>query len=158
MKDHGFTTLEQNSGLSLSLEARFLVAGSVWLITTNSAEILAAARETFQPANDVGRPTALTITCFVDSKIREEKPWPRPHFRGLDHLVYASYGPGSSMLIDLQLRRVIGMFSAAMARDLNYWKFVLLPILLGVASACWNNAPSLRLFGERGARTLLGGA
>jgi len=136
MNDHGFvTSLEQNSGLSLPLEARFLVAGSVWLITTNSPEILAAARETFRPANAVGLPTALTVTCFVDSTIREEKPWPQPHFRGLDHLVYAAYGPGSSMLIDLRLRRVIGMFSTAMARDLNYWKYVLLPILLGVASA-----------------------
>ena len=136
MKDPTFvTTLEHNRGSSLPLEARFLVAGSVWLVTTNAAEILAAARETFQPANNVVSPFALTISCYVDSKIREEKPWPQPHFRGLDHLVYASYGPGSSMLIDLRLRRVIGMFSPAMACDLNYWKSVLLPVLLGVTSA-----------------------
>src|SRR5438105_3522941 len=85
MNDRGFvTTLERDSGHSLPLEARFLVAGSVWLIATNSSEILDAARETFQPVNDLALPTALTIACFVDFKIREEKPWPQPHFRGLD--------------------------------------------------------------------------
>ncbi len=136
MKDQSSTTtFDQRGGLSLPLHARFLVAGSVWLVTTNSTEILAAARETFQPADDVTSSISLTISCYVDSEICEEKPWPQPHFRGLDHLVYAAYGPGSSMLIDLRLRRVIGMFSTAMARDLNYWKYVLLPILLGVASA-----------------------
>jgi hypothetical protein len=136
MKDHGFaTTLQRHSGLSLPFEARFLVAGSVWLISSNAAEILAAARETFQPANDLTSPIVLTIRCYVDSDIREEKPWPQPHFRGLDHLVYAAYGPGSSMLMDLQGRRVIGVFSPAMARDLNYWRSVLLPVVLGVTSA-----------------------
>jgi hypothetical protein len=105
------------------------------LIASNAAEVLAAARQIFQPANDVASPIALTIWCYVDSRILEEKPWPQPHFRGLDHLVYAAYGPGSSMLMDLRLRRVIGMFSPAMACDLDYWKYVLLPILLGVTSA-----------------------
>jgi hypothetical protein len=136
MKDYGLVTaLQRNNGSSLSFEARFLVAGSVWLISSNAPEILAAARETFQPAHEVTSPIALTISCYVDSEIREEKPWPQPHFRGLDHLVYAAYGPGSSMLMDLQGRRVIGVFSPAMACDLNYWKSVVLPVVLGVASA-----------------------
>src|SRR5215471_9249626 len=123
MKNPDFvTTLERDSESPPQFEARFLVAGSLWLITSNAAEVLAAARQTFQLVNDVRSPITLTINCYVDSRVFEEKPWPQPHFRGLDHLVYAGYGPSSSMLIDLRLRRVIGMFSPAMASDLDYWK------------------------------------
>jgi hypothetical protein len=136
MENQQFATMvKRNSVASLSFEARFLVAGSVWLIASNSAEILTAARETFPSCDDATAPAALTINCFVDSHIRESPPWPQPHFRGLDHLVYAAYGPGSSMLIDLHRRRVMGLFSPAMAADLAYWKRVLLPILLGITSA-----------------------
>jgi hypothetical protein len=136
MENQEFATMiERNGVASLSFEARFLVAGSVWLIASNAVEILTAARETFLSCDDATAPVALTINCFVDSEIRESPPWPQPHFRGLDHLVYAAYGPGSSMLIDLRRRRVTGLLSQAMARDSSYWKRVLLPILLGITSA-----------------------
>jgi hypothetical protein len=163
MKTQDFATMvERNRTASFPFEERFVAAGSMWLIASNAAEILTAARETFQPADDATASIALTINCFVDSEIRDSPPWPQPHFRGLDHLVYASYGSGSSMLIDLQKRRVIGLFSSAMARDLRYWKRVLLPILLGITSvsvgisplhcACLvKNGRGLVLGGESGA-------
>jgi hypothetical protein len=142
MNTQGLSTpLERHGGWLLPFEGRFAVAGSVWLIATNAPEILAAARETFQPAEGAGRPIALKVCCFVDSELCAEKPWPQPHFRGLDHFVYAAYGAGASMLIDLRQRRVIGMFSPAMARDLSYWKCVLLPVLLGVTSASLGITP-----------------
>lgn len=126
---------EEHDDLLVPFNQRFAVAGSVWLIASNAPEILSAAGETFQSVIDITLPTALTVSCYVDPKLRAEQPWPRPHFRGLNHLVYAAYGSGGSMLIDLQRRRVIGTFSSAMARDSNYWRCVLLPILLGVTSA-----------------------
>jgi hypothetical protein len=113
----------------------------MWLIAANAPEILAAARETFQPADGAAGEIALKVSCFVDSELRGEKPWPRPHFRGLDHFVYAAYGAGGAMLIDLRQRRVISTFSPAMARDSSYWKCVLLPILLGVTSASLGITP-----------------
>jgi hypothetical protein len=152
-------SLERNTRLPLPFGARFIVAGSVWLIASNSAEILTAARNTFQDANDVTSPIALTVSCYVDSEIREEKPWPRPFFRGLDHLVYAAYGLGSSMLIDVRQRRVIGIFSPAMARDLNYWKCVLLPILVGITSASIGISPlHCACLVKNGRGLILGGA
>ena len=57
----------------------------------------------------------------VDSELRAETPWPQPHFRGLDQFVYAAYGTGGSMLIDLRQRQVISTFSPAMAQDSSYW-------------------------------------
>ena len=128
-------TLERDDRWRLPFEARFVVAGSIWLIATNAAEIVSAAEKTFQRTNDTTSPVALTISCYVDQELSARPPWPQPHFRGLDHLVYAGYGAGSSMLIDLQRRRVIGRLSPAMARDSNYWRCVLLPVVLGVTSA-----------------------
>ena len=125
----------------LPFEARFAVAGSVWLIAANAPEILAAAGETFQLSEDASAPIGLRVSCFVDPELRAEKPWPQPHFRGLDHFVYAVYGAGGAMLIDLRQRRVISTFSRAMARDSRYWKHVILPVLLGVTSASLGITP-----------------
>jgi hypothetical protein len=133
--------IAQDRKWMLPFQARFLVAGSVWLVATNAPEILAAARETFQLADAASEPIALRLSCFVDPELRAEKPWPQPHFRGLDHLVYAAYGDGGAMLIDLRQRRVISSFSPAMARDSRYWKCVILPVLLGVTSASLGITP-----------------
>ena len=128
------------AGPFLPLEARFLVAGSVWSITTNAPQILAAGQEIFQPAAE-DTSVALKVSCYVDSEICEEKPWPQPHFRGLDHLVYAAYAPSSSMLIDLLQRRVVGMFSPEIAEDTAYWKSVVFPVLLGITSVSLGITP-----------------
>jgi len=52
--------------------------------------------------------------------------------RGLNHLVFAGFDTGSSMLADLRTRRVIGRFSAGMAADTAYWRTVIFPMLLSV--------------------------
>lgn len=119
----------------LPFEARFLVAGTTWRISTNAHQILAAAREMFPIAGEEADHTALTGEFYVDSSLGGKPPWPPPYFRGLDHLVYASYDSHNSMLVDLRGRRVIGLFSSAMAADRHYWKRVLLPVLLGIVSA-----------------------
>jgi len=128
------TRVARDHKWTLPFQARFLVAGSVWFIATNAPEILAAASDTFLPADD-GSPIDLKISCLVDVELRAEKPWPQPHFRGLDQFVYAAFGTGGTMLIDLHQRHVISTFSPAMAQDSSYWKRVILPILLGVTSA-----------------------
>ncbi len=85
---------KQNGDLLLPFNERYAVAGAVWLIATNAPEIVSAAGETFQSVNDTTLPVALTISCYVDPELRAKQPWPQPHFRGLDHLVYAGYGSG----------------------------------------------------------------
>jgi hypothetical protein len=153
------TMIERNGGASLSFDGRFQVAGSVWQIASNAPEILTAARETFQPVGDTNVPAALTIRFFVDPEIHESAPWPEPHFRGLDHLVYAAYSSGSSMLIDLRRRRVLGLISPAMASDSTYWKRALLPILLGVTCASLGISPlHCACLVRNGRGLILGGA
>lgn len=117
---------------NLPFTAQFLAAGSVWQVSSNSPEIFEVMGEAFQPLDRSGSPVDLDIAFRVDPSLGEAPPWPQPYFRGLEHMVYAAYGPGTSMLVDLQTPRVIGLFSKAMAQDSNYWRRVLLPVLLGI--------------------------
>ena len=130
------TDVQQSDDANLPTLAYFLAAGSVWRVSCDSRAILQVMGEAFQSL-DFGDPQLdlevdLDITFSVDPALRETQPWPQPYFRGLDHMVYAAYGQGSSMLIDLQTPRVIGLFSTIMAQDSTYWRRVLLPVLLGI--------------------------
>jgi hypothetical protein len=118
----------------LPLGARFFVAGSIWDLRSNSEEILRAMRETFDQMG--GEQQAdLHLQFHVDFAVNNAPRWSTPHFRALDHLYYATYGPCDSMLVDQIGRRVIGSFSPAAARDVHHWKQTVLPVLLGIASA-----------------------
>lgn len=114
--------------------ARLLVAGSVWRVESNSREILVAMTAVFQPAVTEDCEPDLSVSFFVDPDHRGQPPW-QPYFRCLNHLVFASYGSGGAMLVDLDRRRVIGSFSPRMAEDWVQWNRVVLPVLLGIVSA-----------------------
>jgi hypothetical protein len=102
---------------------------------TNSEHVLEAARQTFLPAQTQLGPIDLSIRFWVDSDDPGRSPWPKPYVRGLDHLVFASFSEGISMLADLRRRHVIGRFSPAMAADQAYWRTVIFPMLLTIVSA-----------------------
>jgi hypothetical protein len=120
---------------NLPLGAHFFVAGSIWELKSNSQEILRAMRETFDQVDGGPGQPDLYVRFHVDFGVEDAPLWTEPHFRALDHLYYATYGPCDSMLVDQLGRRVIGSFSRAVASDVSYWKLTLLPILLGIASA-----------------------
>jgi hypothetical protein len=119
---------------NLPLGARFFVAGSIWDLRSNSENILQAMRETFDQVGS-GQQADLHLRFHVDFTVNNAPCWSKPHFRALDYLYYATYGPCDSMLVDQMGRRVIGSFSPAVARDLRYWKQTVLPVLMGIASA-----------------------
>jgi hypothetical protein len=132
---------ESPATVECPLGARFTVAGSIWAVSTNAEHILAAMRETFQPAYDGTAKADLSATLYVDFELPDRPRWPRPHFRALDHLYYATYGPSDSLLVDQLRRRVVGSFSPGTTRDLAYWKRIILPVLTGIASACVGVTP-----------------
>src|SRR5215469_769604 len=110
----------------------FRVCGVVWQVWTNSSDILKAAGETF---DRIDTPLATPTFClrfWMDSRTTVNPPWPKPYVRGLGHLVFAGFACGSSVLIDLAGRRLAGRFSESMARDQEYWKTVIFPILLSI--------------------------
>lgn len=114
------------------LHELFLVGGRGCEISTNSESILEAARESFVPNEEPGIPTELRMRFWVDADAASQTPRPQPYVRGLDHLVFAGFETGSSALIDLRTRRVIGRFCREMAADGDYWKTVIFPMLLSV--------------------------
>jgi hypothetical protein len=124
--------VQKSDKRNFPLTVEFLAAGSIWRVSSSSREILEVMGEAFQALDRSGSPVDLDITFHVGPSLCEAPPWPQPYFRGLEHMVYAAYSPGSSMLIDLQTPRVIGLFSRAMAQDSSYWRRVLLPVLLGI--------------------------
>lgn len=112
----------------------YRVMGLACALTTNSPDVLAAARATFrqtigpQPAPD------LALRFTVDGDARSRPPWPQACFRGLDHLVYGGFDTESAMLLDLRRQRALGRFSPALAADAAYWQGVILPNAIGLMS------------------------
>jgi len=147
---------------NLPLGAQFRVAGTVWDLRSNSVEVIRAMEETFDRVDSERKKGDLLLRFNVDLSFPDAPRWTTPHFRALEHLYYATYGPHDSMLVDQVGRRVIGSFSPALAGDLPYWKQTILPALLGIVSAsigvtpvhcaCVVNGESgLLLAGESGA-------
>jgi hypothetical protein len=113
----------------------YIAAGALCSLSTNSERVLDAARSTFQAAGVQPGPIDFRVRFWVDDADASQPPWPKPYVRGLDHLVFAGFDAGSSMLADLRTCCVIGRFSAGMAADLAYWQGVIFPMLLTVVSA-----------------------
>jgi hypothetical protein len=148
--------------IGLPLIGRFLVAGAAWEIATNFQEILTIMEALSQRAENEFAASDLNLFLNVDFTVTNRDPGFHPHFRALDHLFYANYGPEDSMLVDQRRRRVVGSLSASTASDLDYWKRVILPCMSGITSACVGITPihcacvvknrfGLLLHGESGA-------
>lgn len=58
-----------------------------------------------------------------------------PHFRGLHHLVIASFGPANVFVFDIARRNIVAMISEEVADDPLFWERLLLPIAIGVMGA-----------------------
>jgi len=110
----------------------YIAAGAVCSFSTNCEALLEAARDSFLPVEAPPVSVDFSVRFWVDRTNSAQPPWPKPYVRGLDHLVFAGFNSGSSMLADLRTRRVIGRFSAGMAADCSYWKTVIFPILLTI--------------------------
>jgi hypothetical protein len=113
---------------------RYVAGGAVCSFSTNCEALLEAARESFLTLQPPSASVDFSIRFWVANDSPAQPPWPRPYVRGLDHLVFAGFDSGSSMLADLRTRRVIGRFSAGIAGDRTYWKSVIFPMLLTIVS------------------------
>ncbi len=122
--------LRQNAKTPLS--GRYLAAGVPCKLATNFEPILEAAGESFFPADDSQALPAFSMRFWVDIGANSKPPWPKPYFRGLDHLVFAGFDHQNSVLIDLRIRRAIGRLSPAMGEDVTFWKTVIFPSLLSI--------------------------
>lgn len=110
----------------------YVAAGALCSLSTNSEQLLEAARRTFLPVISPQTPVDFSLRFWVDDADTAGPPWPKPYARGLGYLVFAGFDTRSSLLANLRTRHVIGRFSSAMATDTRHWKMVIFPILLSI--------------------------
>ena len=113
----------------------FHVCGIPCRVLTNSESILRAARESFASTAAGLCEPRFTLRFWADADCRSSRPWPKPHLRGLEHLVYAGFDVGSFGAVDLLSRRIVGRFSPEMAADTSYWNRTIFPMLMSVIGA-----------------------
>ena len=114
------------------------LAGAVCEVTTNSSE-LGNTLDAWRGATDGDGGNRFTMQVRVAHRTAEGAR--RPHFRGLHHVVVASFGASNVFVFDLLRRNVAASISEDTARDQPFWNEILLPITMGVLGAAVGVVP-----------------
>jgi hypothetical protein len=130
-----FLSIDQTD-LHCSMELCF--AGAACDLRTNSSE-LARVLEDLSISTADTVPSVFRMRVVVDESSDEGAG--EPHFRGLHHVVTASFGMSNVFVFDILRRTVSASVSAAIARDGPFWKEKLIPITLGVLGAAMGLVP-----------------
>lgn len=115
---------------------QYIAAGALCDLSTNSERVLEAARQSFLPIRDRRweRQPSFSLRLWVDERDTSQPPWPKPYLRGLDHLVYIGLDSKSSLLADLETRRVIGRIAPGLAADTGHWRNIIFPMMMSVVA------------------------
>jgi hypothetical protein len=113
-------------------------AGAGCDLRTNSPE-LARGLEALSIAKDKVVVHGFHMRVVVDDASDEIAG--EPHFRGLNHVVTASFGISNLFVFDILRRTLNARVSSAVARDYRFWKEKLIPITLGVLGAAMGVVP-----------------
>ena len=142
----------------LTRRAVLQVAGCTCSVATNDSGLLRVL-DSFQ----IGAPQdcgEFEMRVMVHQELGE--PTRLPHFRGLHHLVFASFGQSDLFIFDIEQREVSAVISGSLARDRTFWHERMMPIVIGVLgcavgvlpfhSACLSiNGDGLLIAGPSGA-------
>ena len=112
----------------------FSFGGAICRLMTNSQSLLESTRSTFPMVDETAGPPDLSLRLWVDDADTSRPPWPQPYVRGLGDHVFAGFDTKSSLLADLQKRRVLGRFSPGMAADVAHWKTIVFPVLMSIVA------------------------
>jgi hypothetical protein len=123
---------------ALSCSKALFFAGVRCDLSTNSAD-LAYVLEGLSASDDSVTVRQFTMRVVVDETSSEAAT--HPHFRGLHHVVTASFGSGNVFIFDILRRTLNANISATVARDPRFWKDKLIPIALGVLGAAMGLVP-----------------
>jgi hypothetical protein len=113
-------------------------AGAGCDLHTNSFELLSLLSNLSIPTNLIvgGR---FSMQVFVNEFSQESLG--EPHFRGLRHVVTASFGRDNIFVFDILRRTVTASVSARASGEFRFWKEKLIPISLGVLGAAMGVVP-----------------
>jgi hypothetical protein len=113
-------------------------AGAACELRTNSSQ-LARVLESLSISTDYAAPGGFSMRVFVEEA--SDAVAGEPHFRGLHHVVTASFGSSNLFVFDILRRTLSARVSAAIVRDERFWKEKLIPITLGVLGSAMGLVP-----------------
>jgi hypothetical protein len=122
--------------LRYSMELCF--AGAACDLRTNSAD-LARVLEGLSFSTSDNLSGGFRMRIVVDELSNEVAG--EPHFRGMRHIVTATFGGSNIFVFDILRRTLSACVSAAIARDDLFWKEKLIPISLGVLGSAMGLVP-----------------
>ncbi|HEV2420036.1 MAG TPA: hypothetical protein VGX94_19755 [Terriglobia bacterium] len=120
---------------------QYTIAGAICSLSTNSQAIHDVIGESYGQVDELVSTPDLTMQFWVDGAPRNVEAWPKPYFRGLNHLVFARFDSESEVLIDLGQRRIIGRLSPEIAANRAYFTRVVFPAIFGIVSETVRIAP-----------------
>ena len=116
--------------------ARVRIAGVNCALLTNSVTLAQTFRSYLTASSTISQLT-LRISVTDHECVRSATP----HFRGLHHVVVASFSPIDRFVFDLRRRIVSACVSRSLANDQNFWWNVFVPICMGVMGPAVGVAP-----------------
>jgi hypothetical protein len=123
---------------ALPYSMKLCFAGATCDLRTNSCE-LARVLEGLPISTGDTVSSGFSMRVVVDESSGEAAG--EPHFRGLHHVVTASFGRSNVFVFDILRRTLSAGVSAAIARDDRFWKEKLIPITLGVLGSAIGLVP-----------------
>jgi hypothetical protein len=106
------------------------LAGTVCEVETNYRHLEFAMRRWVTIAGEAKGTGRFAMQVFVSPCSTSVSD--KPHFRGLNHVVVASFGHANVFVFDLLRRRIASRVSERVACDTLFWNERLLPIAVGI--------------------------
>jgi hypothetical protein len=116
----------------LRWRVRLSIAGARFEFATNSPALLCTL-DSWHPLINENDDVRFTMDIMVIAGTTACRR--HPHFRGLHHVVVASFGESDMFVFDLLRHAVTAVVSEATALDTLFWNATLLPITIGVLGA-----------------------
>ena len=114
----------------LTFDYELSLAGGLCRLQTNSSALGESLRRWWGPPQSQTACGHFTLQVLVTAQ--ERSGLEPPHFRGLRHLVVASFGDGNVITLNLLRRSVSAVVTQELAAKQSFWDRVLLPMALGV--------------------------
>src|SRR5438552_3548852 len=129
------------AGAHTPLWGEFQAAGIPFTLSTNFEPLLRIAQECMEPRPGAADGSAqVHLRFWVEPCGHSQPPWPKPHFRGHGHLIFAGFDTRNSLLFYLRNCRVLGRLTAELAADATFWKVVVFPVLLSIMGSAMGRA------------------
>jgi hypothetical protein len=105
------------------------LAGTICRVATNSRDLATGLARWIAPDPE---PAAGSVCMQVLVRPGQGSAGQTPHFRGMKHLVFASFGDDNFFVLDRARRQITATVSDETAIDQPFWDRILLPIAIGV--------------------------